>query len=258
MKSPTTPQDAAFGLLAALLLAALAAPAAAGDRGVTLYKHVHFRGHHETFYGDVPNLGRSSIGNDRASSVEVPTGCRVTLYRDADFRGPAITVHQHVGDLGTTWIGNDEVSSLTVDCHGAGYRDRGDGGVRDRGDHRGRGYGRDHGYGRGYGYGRDHGYGDDRRRRQAAVTVFSDAGFRGYSESFSYDDPDLRDNSIGQDEISSISVAPGCRAVLFADVGFRGAATAVTGSDGNLGYSAVGNDRASSIQVNCRLSSSYR
>lgn len=242
MKSPTTPQGAAFGLLAALLLAALAAPAAAGDRGVTLYKHVHFRGHHETFYGDVPNLGRSSIGNDRASSVEVANGCRVTLYRDADFRGPAITVHHHVGDLGTTWIGNDEVSSLTVDCYGAGYRGRGNGGVRDHGDHRGRGYG----------YSRDHGYGDDRRWRQAAVTVFSDADFRGYSESFSYDDPDLRDNFIGQDEISSISVAPGCRAVLFADVFFRGAATAVTGSDDNLGYSAVGNDRVSSIRVDCR------
>ena len=233
-----TSSTLAFGLLATLILAASAAPAAAEHRGVTLYKHVHFRGHSETFIDDVPNLGWTSIGNDRASSLAVPRGCQVTLYRDADFRGPAITVRHDVDDLGATWLGNDEVSSLAIDCRGRGRRGDRYGDYR-RSDDRGR-----------YDRGRDRDR--DRGRHQVAVTVFEDDDFRGASESFSYSDPDLRDNFIYQDTVSSVYVEPGCRAVLFADVGFRGAATVVTGGNDNLGHTAVGNDRVSSIQVDCR------
>jgi hypothetical protein len=225
MKRTSTLLRGAFALLTALILAT---PAAAyDDEGVTLYKDVHFTGRSETFYGDVPDLRGSYVGNDRASSLVVPRGCRVTLYRHAGFHGRAITVHHDVADLGATRVGNDEVSSLRLDCYGGGYRD---GGYRDGG------------------Y-RDGGYRD---RHHRGVTVFADADFRGRHESFSYDDPDLRDNYIRQDTISSVRVAPGCRAVLFDDVGFRGAATVVRAGDNNLGYSAVGNDRVSSIQVDCR------
>ena len=119
------------------------------------------------------------------------------------------------------------VSSLRVDCYG-GYGDAGyDEGRYDE-PHRGRGH------------------------RHGAVTVFSDSHFEGRRESFRYDDADLRDNPIRQDTISSIHVAPGCRAVLFSNIGFRGRALAVTGSVDNLRYSAIGNDRVSSIQVDCR------
>lgn len=235
MQPLSTPRRGAIGLLTTLLLAALAV-GAAGDprhRGVTLYKDVHFRGHSETFYGDVPDLGRSYLGNDRASSLAVPQGCRVTLYRHVGFRGTAITVHHDLPDLGATAVGNDEVSSLRLDCRGGGgYR---------------RGYGdgyRDHGS-------RDHGYRSDPRHGRG-VTVFADADFRGRREIIPYDDADLRDNLIRQDTISSVHVAPGCRAVLYADVGFRGAAAVIDGSHPNLGRSAVGNDRVSSIAVDCR------
>ncbi len=240
----------AFGLLSLLILTALAAPAAAEHRGVTLYKHVHFRGHSETFDRDVPNLGWTSIGNDRASSIAVPRGCRVTLYGDADFRGLAITVRHDVDDLGATWLGNDEVSSLAIDCRGR----RGDGYGDTRRSDRHR-YERDRGHQ--HGPACDHGYdrSDDRGRRydrgHGAVTVFEDDDFRGASESFAYSDPDLRDNYLYQDTASSVYVEPGCRAVLYADVGFRGAATVVTGGEDNLGHTAVGNDRVSSIQVEC-------
>ncbi len=236
-----------FGLLSLLILAALAAPAVAEHRGVTLYKHVHFRGHSETFIDDVPNLGWTSIGNDRASSIAVPRGCRVTLYQDADFRGPAITVHRDVDDLGATWAGNDEVSSLAIDCRGRRSDRYGD---TRRSRHR---YDHDRDYDRGHRHGPacGHEYDRDRRRDRGAVTVFEDADFRGASESFRYSDPDLRDNVLYQDTASSVYVESGCRAVLFADVGFHGAATVVTGGQDNLGHTAVGNDRVSSIQVEC-------
>ncbi len=67
-----------------------------------------------------------------------------------------------------------------------------------------------------------------------------------------HDDADLRNNHIGQDTISSVVVAPGCRAVLFEDIGFRGRAAVVIGDISNMRCSAVGNDRVSSVQVDCR------
>lgn len=227
MKYRSIPLRGALALFTVLILTASAGPAAAGhDRGgMTLFQDVHFEGHYETLHGDVRNLRGSHLGNDCASSVAVPHGCSVTLYRDADFRGPAITLHHDLADLRYTPIGNDRVSSLSVDCYGC-----------DR-------YGRDHRY-------RDGPYRGDYRPH--GITVFSDAGFRGRQESFHYDDLDLRDNPIRQDTISSVAVAPGCRAVLYSDVSFRGRATAVTGGEHDLRYSTFGNDRVSSIRVDCR------
>ncbi len=236
---PTLPPRASW-LLAALLLAPLAGPAAADhdQEGVTLFRDVHFRGHSETFNSDVRNLRGTYIGSDRASSMAVSPGCRVTLYRHADFRGTAVTVRHDIADLRATRVGNDEVSSLRVDCYGRRHGDRyRDAGHNDR--YRDGGYGGPH---------RDRGRGTP----YGGATVFSDADFRGRRESFDYDDPDLRDNPIRQDTISSIHVAPGCRAVLFADTWFRGAATVVTDESYNLRHSAVGNDRVSSIKIDCR------
>lgn len=236
MKNPATLLPKASILLAAIMLAALTVPAAADhDRdGVTLFADVHFRGQYETFIGDVPNLRRTYFGNDRASSIAVPRGCRVTLYHDAYFRGAAVTLGHDVADLRYTRIGNDEVSSLSVACYGGRRGGRWD--RADRWDERGY-------YDRRY---------NDRGRGFRGVIVYSDADFRGRYESFDNDDADLRDNPIRQDRISSIEVAPGCRALLYSDVGFRGRATVLTTSYADLRYSAVGNDRVSSIRVDCR------
>lgn len=244
MKLNPNSHRGALTLLAALILASLAGPAAAdhGRDGVTLFRDVHFKGRYETFDGDIPNLRGTYIGNDRASSIAVPRGCRVTLFQNAGYRGRSITVRHDIPDLRGSRVGNDEVSSLSVDCHRGG-----------------RYGGYDHGYGGGGHYGGgydDDGYGGgrvcDAHDRMHGVVVFSNAGFQGRSERFDYDDPDLRNNRIRQDTISSIHVSPGCRAVLFEDVGFRGAATVVTRDAYSLRHSRVGNDRVSSIQVDCR------
>jgi Beta/Gamma crystallin len=230
----------AAGLFIALTAALLAAPALADhDReGVTVFRDVHFRGQYDTFYDDVPGLSGTYVGNDAASSILVPRGCRVTLYRDADFRGPSITLRHDVDDLGDTRLGNDQLTSLRVECRGEGRarrRDRDDRYDDDRGPWRRRdedNYGPDRGRGRG-------------------VTVYEDADFGGRFETFRDDDPDLRDNPIRQDTITSVIVSPGCRAELFQDTGFRGRSTVVFGGVKNLGYTEVGNDRVSSIRVEC-------
>lgn len=212
----------ASGLFALLILGSLPGPARADHDGpgATLFRDVYYEGRQQTFYGDVPDLRDTYIGNDTVSSIALDRGCRATLYADTYFRGRSITLRHGEADLRRTYIGNDRISSLRVDCRG--------------------GYGRPTG---GYGSPGVGGRG---------VTVYSDADFRGRSETFVYDDPDLRDNPIRQDTISSVFVDRGCRAILYEDVGFRGAATVITGDHENLRHSAVGNDRVSSIRVDCR------
>ena len=238
-KTPATIHRAATGLLFVLAVALQAAPALADhdELGVTLFRDVHFRGQYETFYDDVPELRGNYVGNDEASSIEVPSGCRVTLYRDANYRGASITLRRDVDDLGETRLGNDELTSMRVDC-----RDRRWGRRRDRDR-----YGDDR-YGDREPRWRDGGYD---RGRDRGVTVYEHGDFGGLVETFRYDDPDLGDNPIGPDTITSVVVSPGCRAELFQDVGFRGRSTVVFGAVKNLGYTEVGNDRVSSIRVEC-------
>ncbi len=264
MKNHPDPKPyGAIGLLAALIFASLAAPAAAdhGRKGVTLYAAGHFRGHYETFYGDVPDLRGTRVGNDHLSSIVVPRGCRVTLYSKGGYRGTSVTLHHDVADMRRTPVGNDHVSSLRVDCYGGrrggyggGYGDGryGSGYSGERYDDYGGGRHRDYDDDSdSYRYGRGN-YGDGGHGHPRGVTVFAGGDFSGHRETFTYDDADLRNNRIRQDTISSVVVSPGCRAVLFEDIEFRGRAAVVTGDVSNMRYSAVGNDRVSSIQVDCR------
>lgn len=210
----------AFGLFTLLVLGSLAGPALAdnGRRGATLFRDASFKGQHQTFHGDVRDLGSTFVGNDAVSSIALDRGCQVRLFSDANFGGRSIELHDDVADLSRTRIGNDRASSIRVKC-------RGDGHSQSSGKHGGLGPG---------------------------VTVYSDAGFRGSSETITQDDRDLRDNRIRQDTISSVVVHPGCWVVLYDDIDFRGAATKVRNKHDNLEYSAVGNDRVSSIRVECR------
>lgn len=248
--------------LMGLFITLSAASAYADHRrgGVTFYKDVHFRGRSETFFNDVSNLRGSRIGNDQISSLAVAPGCSVTLYKHAHFRGPSMKVRGELRDMGGTYVDNDEVSSFTIRCRGGHrpdydrpygnrpYPDRDDYGYQTGpGNYGGGGYGSG-GYGGGYGSGGYGGGGYGKRE----VTVFADANFRGRCESFRYDDPDLRDNLIRQDTMSSVDVPRGCRVFLYEDVFYRGRVTVLTEDHRNLRYSGVGNDEVSSIRIECR------
>ena len=86
---------------------------------------------------------------------------------------------------------------------------------------------------------------------QRGVTLYSDADFRGASETFVGDVADLRWSRIGSDRASSVRVDRGCRAILYDDASFRGRSMEVTYDIPSLTGSQVGNDSVSSMRVDC-------
>lgn len=244
-----------FLLALALFLAVLPVSDARADdrRGVTVFRDEAFRGGQETFHGDVADMGRTAVGNDRASSIVVARGCRVRVYEDTDFRGKRQDFNGDVSDLGRTAFGNDRVSSLKVRCgwdddwgtegpiDGHGYRDEGH---------------HDDGYEDGYDEGGPRGpYGKPNVRpgsRAAGVVLYRDDRYRGRDARFAPGDyPDLRGTAVGNDAVSSVEVARGCRARLFEDTAFRGDYEEIDYDVPDLGATRIGNDRASSMQVRC-------
>lgn len=87
---------------------------------------------------------------------------------------------------------------------------------------------------------------------ERGVTLYSDDYFRGRSQTFTADDPDLRDNAIQSDTVSSVRVSPGCRATLFEDSSYRGRSAVVDRDAETLRGLGIGNDSVSSLRVDCR------
>ncbi len=197
-----------------------------GGRGVTLYRERHGMGPSQTFDRDVPDLDRTSIGSNSASSVDVTPGCIAILYDQPWYRGRSTTFRERDNNLSNTQVGEDRVSSLQVRCDGSVPRPPGGGG------------------------GGRPPYPEPQPSRGAVV--FRDRNQRGPSEAFSGDVPDLSRTSIGARTASSIWVAPGCTATLFEYPGYRGRSTTFREADNNLSNTPVGEDTASSLRVSCR------
>ena len=221
--------DRYLTVLGAMILAALAAAPAFSQ--VTLYSDKNFRGTSQTFYGEVPDLRHTRIGNDRVSSIAVDRGCRVVLFADRAFRGAAIEIYGDVSNLRHTALGNDRASSLIVECdrrwHGrrtvpTEYSKR----ERPR-------------------------ISPYDRAESGGVVLFSDSHFRGRSVAIHRDVERLGRTPIGNDRLSSISVPRGCRAILYRHEDFRGASIVVGGDEHDLGRTPIGNDSVSSIAVEC-------
>ncbi len=202
-----------------LLIAAAAclAPGVSAEHrsAVTLYAGAGYQGASETFYGDVPNMKRTHLGNDRASSVRVAAGCTVILYAGGDFRGHSTSLDRDVRSLNGTEVGNDTVSSLRLRC------DRASRGDVDWSD-------------------------------EPVIALYRDAAFTGRREIFYQGDSDLRNNRIGDDAASSVRVVPGCRVTLYSDAGYRGRSVELSSEVRNLGNTRLGNDAVSSLRVRCR------
>ncbi len=96
-------------LAAAATSLTLAAGADAQRAAVTLYAAGDFRGVSETFYDDVPNMKRSRVGNDQASSVRVAPGCTVILYAGGDFQGRSTSLNRALFRA-TSWLTTESVS----------------------------------------------------------------------------------------------------------------------------------------------------
>ncbi len=181
--------------------------------GVTIYAGGDFTGASETFYGDVPDMSRTRIGNDHASSVRVAPGCTVILYAGGNYQGRSTSLNRDLRSLKGSEVGNDALSSLRLRC------------------------GRSPGVNPGYG---------DRR----GVTLYRDTAFTGRKEIFYEDDSDLRNNRVGS-AASSVRVAPGCSATLYSEPGYRGQSVEIGSDVGNLRRTRLGNYSAASIRVRC-------
>lgn len=186
-----------------------------GPRRVTLFRDTNFRGPSQEFDRDVPDLEATRLGARRASSISVPPGCRAVLHSEPFYRGRATTFDGDHRDLGRTGVGNDAASSLRVDC-------------------------------------------GDRPRRPGAplrtppgVTLFADRGFRGVSETFRGDVPDLAGSLVGPRTASSVQVPPECRVVLYGEPGYRGPSATLDADHEDLRRTPVGNDTVQSLRVVC-------
>lgn len=200
--------------LAALVAALAALPAAAQDErrpGVTLYSDAQYQGRSATFYGDERRLSAVPFGQDVASSVQVDRGCVATLFAEEGYQGRATVLSESNSNLQGTDVGNDTVSSLRVDCS----------------------------------------YGPPMEALIGAVRIYHDAGYRGDSQTFSGDDPDLDGDRVASDRASSVQVAPGCRVALYSDADYRGTVTVLESDVPDLGRTRVGNDTVSSLRVHC-------
>lgn len=207
-----------------------------GRSGVTLYTGRSYRGDREVFYEDDPRLYNNDIGQDRARSVQVGTGCEVTLYEHPDYGGRSLNLTRDVRDLSQTRFGRAGVSSLRVNCRRGGGGNP-PGGLNPPGSSPSR-------------------PGAPGQRR--GVTLYHDDDFRGGSETFYEDRTDLGRSRIGNDNASSIRVDRGCRAVLYRDSNFRGEYEVITRDVSSLSRTRVGNDAVSSLKVECRGGRGYR
>ena len=83
------------------------------------------------------------------------------------------------------------------------------------------------------------------------VTLYRDADYRGTSETFDRDIPDLRRTRIGNDELSSMRIPRGCRVTVYEDVDYRGRSEDLFGDVPEMSRTRIGNDQASSLRVSC-------
>ncbi len=210
-------------------------------KGVTLYEDKYYAGRSEKFLEDTRNLANHYLHQDMATSVRVDPGCRVILFEHPDYQGRSQVLTESVNNLAGSQVANDAVSSLRVDCSDRWRQES-----RRYDDRR-----RDNRQDRRYDDRQDRGY-----PGREGVTLFEHPDYGGRSETFYGDDPQLSDNRIRQDTVSSVRVDPGCQAVLYEHPNYDGRASVLTEDLAYLSNTRVGNDRASSIEVRCDSSRS--
>ena len=81
------------------------------------------------------------------------------------------------------------------------------------------------------------------------VVLFEFPNYQGRSESFTVDDPDLRNNFLGQDYASSIKVFGGATATLFQHINYQGHSEVFNYADPDLSDNFIGNNEVSSIKI---------
>lgn len=84
------------------------------------------------------------------------------------------------------------------------------------------------------------------------VTLFADSQFRGKQEELSRDVARLEDTPLGKNRLGSLLIPPGCRVTLYRQPDFRGTSLSLDQDTPHLVGQTVAPDSASSIKVACR------
>lgn len=231
---------------------------------VELYEHAHFRGRSVVLRGDAPNLARTGLGVNEASSMRIDYPglshkirgfAAVTLYDDFGFSGRRESLEVDDDDLRDNRIGNDRVRSirvprgLTVTLYEhVGYGGRSEtlqGSDDDLSDNR---IGLDQ-----VSSIRIHGQALPEQQieveERPGVRIYEHARYRGRSDLLYGDVADLAATDVGTGRISSVEVPRGFRVVLFDQTNYRGRSEVIEHDETNLDGGRVGNDRARSLRI---------
>ncbi|MBD3305227.1 hypothetical protein GF339_02650 [candidate division KSB3 bacterium] len=196
-----------------------------GSGQVILYEYENFQGNSETFAQDDPDLKDNKMGTNPVWSLRISPGCEAVLFEQENFQGDSEVFRSDDPNLGDNVIENDFVRSLQIRCSG--------------GQSRGGGWG-DSQSGGGWPSG------------SSGVTLYEHENYGGRNETLRGDDPDLSDNAIGNDAVSSLRIAPGCEAALYEHADYQGRWESFKSDVPRLRGTRIGNDMTSSIRVYCR------
>ncbi|MEM7034885.1 MAG: beta/gamma crystallin-related protein, partial [Chloroflexota bacterium] len=203
---------------------------------VTVFSDGNYKGRSQALSVGSYNIGDLSIGNDRLSSVRVPSGLQVTLYQHGNFKGATRTYTQ---DVAFTSDFNDQTSSIKVEEVAIIY---------EHGKYRGRSQVLPVGQ---YNIG-DLSIGNDRLSSLKVpsglqVTLYQHGNFKGATRTYTQDTPFASDFN---DQTSSIKVEKtGVMATIFENGNYGGRSQSLAVGQYNINDLTIGNDRLSAIKV---------
>lgn len=196
------------------------APAPAPDQ-VQVCEHANYGEPCETFSGSDPDLRNNIIGNDRASSIRIPSSYRVALYEHVDYQGRCQEVTGNISSFEGTYIGNDNISSLQINV-GCTTQSPSPPPSQPT---------------------------PAPAPVPGVVQVCVQPQFMDCESFYSSEDIDLRDNAIGNDRASSIKIPSSQLASLYEHINYQGRCQDFTAEVSNLAGSFIGDDTASSVLV---------
>ena len=233
-----------------------------GSDQIGLYEHADYCGSYRILgIGEYPNPGAMGFANDTASSIKVGSSVKAILCRDDNYGGGCEFLLGNDNDLINNSIGDNQVSSAKVESRQTGcnptaeqvalFMDANYGGVCVL-----RGVG-DYTNPVAIGLPNDS-ISSVKVGANVKATLCRDDNYGGVCELVTLDDNDLSNNSVGNDQVSSVKVEPvtgGCnpnaeQVALFVDPNYGGSCVLKgIGNYPNPGAIGLPNDSTSSIKV---------
>ena len=87
---------------------------------ITLHEDCDFKGKQSVLEPGNYSTYQMNIGNDKLSSIQIPSGMKVTIYEHKNYKGKSKTFTQNIPCLEAEW--NDFASSVVVE--GSNYNPR--------------------------------------------------------------------------------------------------------------------------------------